>query len=135
MTTFLTRFGSLVRFVLSGFDRLRFRGESRRLNNARGLDTYLYQEKIKYVDFKGHCQALTEKLRKESEQLARDHGVPIRHLDSPRRTKKQPPARRPSVHPLGRIALLVCVESCNSYRCRRNAEDASIQSRKPPLPP
>ena len=67
MTTFLTRFGAFVRFVLAGFDRLRFRGESRRLNNARGLDSYLYQERIRYVEFRDHCQALTQRLREQSE--------------------------------------------------------------------
>ena len=41
MKSFLSRFGALVRFVLSGFDRLRFCGESRLLNNARGVDSYL----------------------------------------------------------------------------------------------
>lgn len=126
MTTFLTRFGSLVRFVLAGFDRLRFRGESRRLNNARGLDTYLFQEKIKYVDFKEHCQALTEKLRRESERLAQAQGVPIKHLDSPTIDKEAAAralaAAQPCSHPLGQIALLTSVESCNSYHCRKNAE-------------
>ncbi len=40
---FLARFGSLFSLVLSGFDRLRFRRESRVLNNARGVDRYLYE--------------------------------------------------------------------------------------------
>jgi hypothetical protein len=126
VTTFLSRFGALVRFVLSGFDRLRFRGESRRLNNARGLDSYLYQEKIRYVDFWDHCKGLTEKLRSESERLAREQGVPIRHLNSPT-TDKEATARalaaaQPCFHPRGQIALLTCVESCNSYQCRKNAQ-------------
>ena len=129
MTTFLLRFGAFVRFVLAGFDRLRFRGESRRLNNARGLDSYLYQEKIRYVDFRDHCQALTERLRGQSERLAQEHGVPIKHLNSPT-TDKEATARalaavQPCSHPSGQIALLTCVESCNSYRCRQNAEGRS----------
>jgi hypothetical protein len=126
MNTFLSRFGQLVSFILSGFDRLRFRGESRRLNNARGVDSYLYQEKIRYVDFRDHCQALTQKLRQESERMAQEHGVPIRHLDSPNidkeATARALAAAQPCSHPLGQIALLTCVESCNSYRCRKNAE-------------
>jgi hypothetical protein len=62
MKSFLARFGHLISFVLSGFDRLRFRGESRRLNNARGLDSYLYQHRIRYVDFPAHAEHLTKTL-------------------------------------------------------------------------
>jgi hypothetical protein len=135
MSSFLARFDSLVRFVLSGFDRIRFRGESRRLNNARGLDTYLYQEKIRYVDFWDHCKSLTEKVRDGSEQIARERGVPIQHLNSPN-TDKEATARalaaaQPCSHPSGQIALLTCVESCNSYRCRRNAEGRIYPVKEP----
>jgi hypothetical protein len=49
MKRFLSRFGALIHFVLSGFDRLRFRGESRVLNNARGVSGYLFQEQIRYI--------------------------------------------------------------------------------------
>lgn len=135
MNTFLTRFGSLVSFVLSGFDRLRFRGESRRLNNARGLDSVLYEKQIRYVDFGDYCKTLTEKLRTESERLALERGVPVRHLNSPS-TDKEATARvlaaaHPCSHPSGQIALLTCVESCNSYRCRRNAEGRIYPIKEP----
>jgi hypothetical protein len=54
MKSFLSRFGALISLVLSGFDRLRFRGEFRGLNNGRGVDSYLYQHKIRYTDFPAH---------------------------------------------------------------------------------
>jgi hypothetical protein len=41
MKSFQARFGVLISFVLSSIDRLRFCGESRRLNNVRGVDSYL----------------------------------------------------------------------------------------------
>ena len=40
MKSFLSRFQALVLFVLSGFDRLRFCGESRLLNHAGGVNSY-----------------------------------------------------------------------------------------------
>jgi hypothetical protein len=46
MKSFLSRFGSLVLFVLSGFDRLRFAGESRLLNHALGVQSYLWQRRV-----------------------------------------------------------------------------------------
>lgn len=38
MKSFLSRFGALILSVLSGFDRLRFRGCSRLLSNPRGAN-------------------------------------------------------------------------------------------------
>ncbi|HEV3083882.1 MAG TPA: hypothetical protein VGY66_29135 [Gemmataceae bacterium] len=118
------RFGAFVSFVLAGFDRLRFRGESRPLNNARGLDSYLYQEKIRYVDFRDHCQALTARLREQSERLAQKHGVPIKHLNSPN-TDKEATARilaaaQPCSHPMGQIALLPACPATAIPRPRRS---------------
>ena len=51
MKSFLSRFGSMILFVLSGFDRLRFLGESRLLNHERGVKSYLWQEQIRFVNF------------------------------------------------------------------------------------
>jgi hypothetical protein len=80
MKSFLCRSGSLVRFVLSGFDRLRFCGESRLLNNARGVDSYLH---VRYTDFPDHAESLTKTLRSRTESCAEQGGVPLQHLNSP----------------------------------------------------
>ncbi len=58
MNTFLQRFGSLIKFVVSGFDRLRFRGDSCLLNNNRGVDSYLFSQQVRYVDFPGIVNSL-----------------------------------------------------------------------------
>src|SRR5713101_2083553 len=70
MKSFLARFGQFISFVLSGFDRLRFRGESRRLNNERGVDSYLYQHKIRYTEFPAHAERLTKTLCQQTEERA-----------------------------------------------------------------
>ena len=59
MKSFVSRFGSLIRFCLSGFARIRLRGDSRRLNNARGVDSYLYCKGIRYVDYPDFAKNLT----------------------------------------------------------------------------
>ena len=60
MKSFLSRFGSLVLFVLSGFDRLRLCGESRLLNHALGVQSYLHQQRILFKDYPAHAERLTE---------------------------------------------------------------------------
>jgi hypothetical protein len=126
MNTFLQRFGCFIQFVLSGFDRLRFRGDSNLLNNARGVDSYLYSQQIRYVDFPKHCEQHTKSLCRQTEQLAQQQGVPLRHLNSPSIDKEATALQLALTDPcsaaLGRIALLTCVESCMTYRLRKNSE-------------
>jgi hypothetical protein len=123
MKSFLARFGLLISFVLSGFDRLRFCWESRRLNNERGVDSYLYQHRIRYTDFPAHAEHLTKLLCRQTEQMAQEEGVPLQHLNSPsidKETRALELAQREQ-RTSGRLALLTCVESCATYRLRKNA--------------
>jgi hypothetical protein len=133
MKSFLSRFGPLVLFVLSGFDRLRLAGESRLLNHMRGVESYLWQRKILFKDFPAHAEQLTQTLRKDSEACAREQGVPIRYLNSPDIDKEAAALELAQRQPqrLGRIALLTCLESCSTYRLRKN-ERGLIEPRKEP---
>ena len=133
MKSFLSRFGSLVLFVVSGFDRLRLAGESRLLNHSLGVQSYLWQRQIPFKDFPAVAEHLTKTLRKQTDALAVEQGIPFRYLNSPDIDKEatalelapRAPAR------LGPIALLACVESCSTYRLRKN-ERGLIEPRKEP---
>lgn len=129
MLSFLSRFGSLVLFVLSGFDRLRFCGASRLLNHARGVDSYLVQQRILRKDFAEHAQQLTTSLCRQTEVLADRLGVPRRYLNSPEIDKQAVVAELTSQRAAhrtapsdsaGRVALLSCVEPCGVYRYFKN---------------
>ena len=131
MKSFLAKFGSLVSLVLSGFDRLRFRGESRVLNNARGAERYMYEQKVRYVDFKKHAEDLTKRLCYETEASARAEGVPIRNLDSPSIDKQETALELAQKHKrtTGRIAVVSAVEMCMTYRMRTD-EKGWLKPRK-----
>ena len=133
MKSFLARFGSLVRFVLSGFDRLRLRGESRLLNNPRGVDSYLFQQQVRHTDFPRHAQDLTEQLCRQTEADAKAQGVPLRHLNSPESDKEQAALELAAAagRTQGRVALLTCVELCSVYRLRKNAAGWVKPAREP----
>jgi hypothetical protein len=122
MKSFLSRFGSLISLVLSGFDRLRFWGESRLLNNARGVDSYLFQQHVRYTDFPRHAQSLTDRLCSQTEQQAQHEGVPLRHLNSPEMDKEATALAlaQQNHRTSGRVALLTSVELCSVYRLRKN---------------
>ena len=131
MKSFLSRFGSFVLFVLSGFDRLRLAGESRLLNHGRGVQSYLWQQHILFKDFPDHAQHLTRLLRQGTEALAHAQGIPLLPLNSPTIDKEATALHLAQRHPgrLGRIAVLSCVESCSTYRLRKNAQGL-IEPRK-----
>jgi len=123
MKSFLARFGALVAFTLSGFDRLRFVGESRLLNSARGLDSYLYQRQVRYVDFPAHAEELTRRLRAETERRAAAGGVPVVPLNCAA-VDKETVARDLAARAgrsRGPLAVLSAVETCLTYRLRKNA--------------
>src|SRR5262245_28231023 len=124
MKSFLARFGSLIAFVLSGFDRLRFRGESRLLNNGRGVESYLYQRDLRCIDFPDHAEALTRQLRRQTERDASEQGVPLKPLDSGCIDKEAAALELAREHgkTCGRIAVLSAVEGARVFRLRKNAD-------------
>lgn len=131
MKSFLSRFHALVLFVLSGFDRLRFCGESRLLNHAGGVDSYLYQQGIRRKDFPAHCAKLTGVLRDESKAQAAREDVPVVHLNSPTIDKDVLALELARQHgrTAGRIALITCQETALTYRLRKN-DEGFFQPRK-----
>jgi hypothetical protein len=131
MKSFLSRFRSLVLFVLSGFDRLRLCGESRLLNHARGVQSYCYQQRIRFKDFPDHAEALTKTLR--SDTLNQRGNIPLKHLDSPDIDKEATALElaRQQGRTSGRIALITCQESGLTYRLRKN-HDGLVEPRKEP---
>src|SRR5215204_5199935 len=117
MKSFLSRFGALVCFVLSGFDRLRLAGDSRLLNHARGVQSYLWQRRVPFKDFPKHAEDLTKALREGTEALAQQQGVPRCYLNSPTIDKEATALQLIQSEPgrLGRIALLSFLNSCSTY--------------------
>lgn len=123
MTAFLARCGTLVRFILAGFDRLRLRGEPQQLNNARGVDSYLYRQHVRHVEFPTHAEALTATLRTGTAQYARAAGVPLQHLDSPSADKDAAARALAQQHgrTTGPLAIVTAVEGCTTYQLRKDA--------------
>jgi hypothetical protein len=130
---FLSKHASAVIGVLSGFDRLVFRGTLRMLAHRSGMMAYLWAMRVLLRDFAGHAEALTGQLKAASEELARRTARPIRYLPSSA-TGKEDIARdiaRADGIEQGLICILTAVEPCLSYEIvrDRNTKRVDLQPR------
>lgn len=123
MQSFLRVHESKIKGVLSGFDRVRFRGTLRMLANTSGFAGLLSFMKILLKDFKEWSIDLTDRIRRASEELAGARNRPVIYLSSCH-TDKEAIARgiaeRDGITE-GLICVLTCVESCQTFTIRKNA--------------
>jgi hypothetical protein len=131
MRQFIAKHQNDVMGVLSGFDRIRFRGTLRWLATVRGLSCFLGSVRILLKDFTGYAKGLTAQMRETVETLARDAGRPAIYLNSTAISKEdyaQGIARRDGVRE-GLICVLSCVEPCFSYEVRPNGQTKRLELR------
>src|SRR3954453_3096177 len=83
MKEFVQRHAASVIGVLSGFDRLLFRGTLRRLAKADGPGTYLSRGGGRLTDFGDWSMGLTERLKRAAVEVAEAAGRPVRYLPDP----------------------------------------------------
>jgi hypothetical protein len=128
MKAIIRQLGERVLGVLSGFDRLLFRGLLRCVINPRGVNGYLYGAGVPMADFGKHAEQVTEQLIDESLQHARQTGREIRYLNDSQISKKDVAAqiaRRDNIDD-GLICVLTSVEPCTTFRVRGNRETKTI---------
>jgi hypothetical protein len=133
MLDLIRKLGDRVVGVLSGFDRLMFRGILRCVINPRGLNGYLYGAKVAMKDFGKHAEEVSELVKDASLQEARQTGRPIQYLPSSQVRKKDLAlkiAQQDGIHD-GLICVLTCVEPCMSFHVRRDrqAKKIALESR------
>lgn len=122
MQSFVQRHAEDVIGVLSGFDRVLFRGTLRSISYGDGLDRFLGAVGVRYSDFGTFAQELSERLKKHAEQSARAAGRPFQYLSDSRQSKEQVAraiAERDGVEH-GLVCVLRCVEPCMSFSIRRD---------------
>lgn len=117
--------------VLSGWDRLVFRGTLRLLSFAEGLAGYLSRVGVLLKDFGDHAQAMTDQLIKASLKRAEAAARPMHYLDSPS-IRKDDYARqiaRADGITDGLICVLSCVEPCRTFEIYRNRQMKMLELR------
>ena len=131
MLSFLSRFAGVVRGVLSGFDRLFFRGCLRRVSYAAGLTNYLRANRILFKDFARHSAQVTQRLIEASLRPARQRGREVRYLNSAKGSKEdiaRAIAERDRIR-RGLICVLSSVEPCLTFSVGGNRQTQKLEVR------
>src|SRR5207249_7135206 len=124
MQEFIAKHRDEIAGVLSGFDRLVFRGTLRSLSHVNGMDTYLAMNKVLRKDFGRHVQQVSERLKQASLAEAIKLGRPVQYLTSPQVDKEAWARKIATQKGVGKgwICVLTAGEFCRSFEVSRNPE-------------
>ena len=129
MERFMTRHDGRIAGILTGFDRMRFRGTLRSICNVDGLRIWLRQRDVLLKDF-GHCAgAWSAQIMTHARAVAAAQGRPFEYLGS-WKVRKEERARailtRDGVRD-GLVAIFSCVEGCRSFGVRGNRQTRRLE--------
>jgi hypothetical protein len=129
MISFVTRYAASIYGVLSGFDRIRFRGTQRLLASARGLGAFLGMQKIRLNDFAAYVTGVTDRIRDEVTSASKQAGVPIEYVNDSSVSKEELAAdlAKRAGRTTGLRAILSAVEPCRTFFVRKNAHTGMIE--------
>lgn len=134
MRQFIQRHGGKMPGVLSGFDRMRFRGTLRLLTSVGGMMAFLSVVGVRLKDFMAYAEEVTKRLRKTTERLAEQAGRPVRYLAGMTRKDEliEEVRRKEGVAPGGLIAIRSTLENCRSYDIYHDRASHRIALRQRP---
>jgi hypothetical protein len=128
MERFLVRHKDRVIGVLSGFDRVLFRGSLRSISYLSGMNKFLSSHGVLYKDFGRFAEGLSTRVKDHSKGVAEAAGRPWIYLQSPSASKEEL-ARKIMIRDHlkeGLICVLVCVEPCQTFAIRKDARSKHI---------
>jgi hypothetical protein len=128
MNDFIARYQDQLNGVLSGFDRLVFRG-TLPLNHEAGMKGYLWAHGLGLKDFADHAQQISRRSKEAALAVMESAGRPVKYLNSGKDDKQQMAraiARADGINN-GPICAFSAVELCSSYAIRGNRAEQKIQ--------
>lgn len=118
MKRFVERYRNRVQGILTGFDRVVFRGTLTSINYTESLSKWLSHHHVLLKDFTEYSRQLTEQIKQAAQQMALEAGRPYEYLASSRESKEERAQRILQQKPIeqGLVCVLGCVEPCRSFR-------------------
>lgn len=132
MKDFLRVHQPLIHGVLSGFDRIRFRGTIRSISYPKGMMGLLWVLKVLLKVFKTFVDGTSQKIKRSTEQLAKSTPVGRVVYLSGAHDKQEVVENLMRKHGVaddftGLIAVLSCVENCSSFEIHKNATEQKLE--------
>lgn len=124
MDKFIQQYKKKINGVLSGFDRLIFKGSLIYLQNTPGMMEFLYSKEVLLKDFGPFANKITQELREASKSEAKSQGRPIKYISSSKARKDLIAKEIAATDGIeeGLICILTCVEPCKSFEIYKNRE-------------
>lgn len=124
MNAFVARFKAQITGVLSGFDRIVFRGTLTPLLWKHGMFTYLKRAGVRLLDFKTFVSKTSDRVKEAALAEARDAKRPIRYLESSFTSKEDLSRQLLAEHPIdeGLVCALTAIEPCTSFEYHRSQD-------------
>lgn len=121
---FLSRYGSLVTGVLSGFDRIVFHGVLQPLIRKLGMYYFLKDAGIQLIDFKRFALETTERLKRAAVAEAERFKRPVKYLTSSRESKEDLAREILARDPVqeGLICVFTTLEPCMTFEYQRSQD-------------
>jgi hypothetical protein len=131
METFLQRFAGIVLGVLSGFDRLVFKGKLCSLYAPQGMNIYLDANKVLRKDFDQHARQVTEKVLQASIKRAKAENR-FEYLNSTKIDKDRVARGYAAKYRVrqGLVCVLQCVEPCWSFALENPNQHLTVQGKQ-----
>jgi hypothetical protein len=128
MHEFTATYADQIAGILSGFDRLVFRGTLRQIAYPFGLHGYLWANQVLLKDFGTHAQKISETVKTAALQTITAAGRPVRYLASSRLDKEKIAREMAAEDHIqeGPVCALTCVEPCWGYDVHRNRQSQKL---------
>ena len=129
MKTFIQKHSGEINGVLSGFDRLVFRGTIRTIAYTQGLLGFLWAAGVLLKEFVAFALERTKLLRESTLATANLAGRPLIYLPSSRTSKEETARAIAEADGIreGLICVLSAVEPCNTFEIFRNRERKRLE--------
>jgi hypothetical protein len=129
MQAFIKKHSPFITGILSGFDRLVFRGFLSSLNYKGGMHAYLSKTDVSFNEFSKHVQMVTSKVKEGATQCAEKYKRPLVYLPSSETSKEELAKsimKRDGIKK-GLICVLTAVEPCTSVDLHRNRQEKKVE--------
>src|SRR3989449_11469836 len=129
MQDFIAKHREEIAGVLSGFDRLVFRGTLRSISYAEGMMGYLWAKQVRLTEFGKHVLRVSERLKQACKAKAEALGRPVKDLVSAGAGKEggaRGIAARDKIEG-GVGGVLSGVETCRTFDVYRNRGQRKVE--------